>query len=55
MKVIVGVLGVLFLGWALLQDPAGAADLSKTIGSATWHLTTDVFSGLLSFLKSLFG
>lgn len=48
---IVGVV-VVFLGFWLLQDPSGLADLSKTLGTEGWDLTSEFFTAVIDFVTS---
>lgn len=45
---------VLFLGFYLLRDPSGLADVSGSAGNGLWNLTTDLFEATIRFLNELF-
>jgi hypothetical protein len=44
---------VLFLGFYLLRDPSGLADVAGEAGSGLWSLTTDLFEATIRFLNEL--
>lgn len=52
-KIAVVAVVVAFLGFWMLNDPAGLAETAKSAGSEGWSLTTDVFRGIISFLGEL--
>ena len=41
---------ILFLGFWLVQDPAGFAVSAKQTGTALWDLLVKLFDGVISFL-----
>jgi hypothetical protein len=52
-KKVLLVLLVLFLGFWMFQDPQGFAASLKSLGAGTWELLTDVFRGLIRFVREL--
>jgi hypothetical protein len=55
MKVVVGVLVVLFMGMWLVQSPETLATVTQGAANALWDATTTVFDALRHFLTALFG
>lgn len=53
MKKAVPFLIVLFIGYYVLQDPAGAADQAGNAVSGLWGLTTQLFDALIDFFDAL--
>lgn len=52
-KKVLLVLLVLFLGFWMFQDPQGFAASLKSLAGGTWELLTDVFRGLIRFVREL--
>lgn len=44
---------VLFLGFYLMQDPAGLAAFAKDAGVALWQMLTTFFDALIEFFTAL--
>lgn len=44
---------ILFLGFWLVQDPAGFATSAKETGTAIWDLLVKLFAGVISFFTSI--
>jgi hypothetical protein len=53
MKKAVPFLIVLFIGYYVLQDPAGAADQAGNAVGGLWSLTTQLFDALIDFFDAL--
>ncbi len=51
-KKIVVIVIVVFIGFWMISDPSGLADISETLLVEGWDLTTQLFSGLIDFLGS---
>lgn len=51
-KAVVVVL-VVFLGFWMVTDPGGLADVARSAGSGGWDLTQDFFSSIITFLGEL--
>lgn len=45
----------LFLGFYLMQDPAGLAAFAKDAGVALWNMVTTLFEALIDFINALQG
>jgi len=45
---------VLFLGFYLINDPRGLADLAGEGGGKAWDLTIQLFEATIRFLNELF-
>jgi hypothetical protein len=43
----------LFLGFYLMQDPAGLAAFAKDAGVALWNMLTTLFEALIDFFNAL--
>lgn len=43
----------LFLGFYLMQDPAGLAEFTKDAGVALWKMLTTLFEALIDFFNAL--
>lgn len=43
----------LFLGFYLMQDPAGLAAFAKDAGIALWKMITALFEALIDFFNAL--
>jgi hypothetical protein len=52
-KTVILVAVIIFLGFWMVTDPSGMANIAKEGGSSAWTLTTDLFSGLIDFIKQL--
>jgi len=52
-KRVVTIVVVVFLGFWMFTDPSGLADMAKEGGSAAWVLATDLFTGVIDFIKQL--
>ncbi len=44
---------VLFIGFYLLTEPVGLADVASNGGSAIWKLATQFFKAVIDFLNAL--
>ena len=53
-KKVVLALVVLFLGFYLINDPRGLAELAGEGGGKGWDLTTQLFEATIRFLNELF-
>lgn len=52
-KKIMLVVVVVFLGFWLLRDPNGLADMAQSAGGNGWDLTEDLFTGVIDFFGAL--
>ena len=53
MKKAVPFLLLLFVGYYVLQDPAGAAEQAGDAVGGIWGLTTQLFDALIDFVQAL--
>jgi hypothetical protein len=53
MKKAVPFLILLFVGYYVLHDPAGAATQAGDAAGGLWGLTTQLFDGLIDFFNAL--
>jgi hypothetical protein len=54
MKVLVGVLLVVFVGWWMVQSPDQLAEFTRDGAAWAWDMTETIFGGLSDFLGALF-
>lgn len=52
-KKIAVIVVVVFLGFWMLNDPAGLAATAKSAGGEGWSLTSDLFRGIIDFVGNL--
>lgn len=52
-KRVVTIVVIVFLGFWMFTDPSGLADMTKEGASAGWALATDLFAGVIDFIKQL--
>jgi hypothetical protein len=52
-KRVVTIVVIVFLGFWMFNDPSGLATSAKDAGGAVWSLATDLFTGVITFIKQL--
>ena len=52
-KKLIAVVVVVFLGFWMLNDPAGLADTAKSAGGEGWSVTEQLFTGVIDFVDTL--
>lgn len=52
-KKLIIIVVVVFLGFWMLNEPAGLADVVRDGAGGGWGLTTDLFSGVIDFFGEI--